>query len=126
MHAQIVTFLFFVPLSIFLLVPVLAEPRGGTQYSTSVQQTFPQGRVEYFIEGKRGPGAEDLCEDGLFFNEHYLLVVDGASDKTGLLYEGHTGGWICKEAVLEVFAGLSGRETPFEILERGNASRVVA
>lgn len=78
------------------------------------------GQVEHLIQSKRGSEHQDLCEDGLFYNDRFLVVVDGASDKTGRRYHGHTGGWHCKESVLRVFRRLQGGEEPVEIVKEIN------
>lgn len=91
-------------------------------YSEPTSSKIETGNVSYFIESKLGPTKNDRCEDGLFFSKDYLVVVDGASDKSGFLYDGHTGGWLCKETILRVFRELSGDESPEEVVARINAA----
>ncbi len=84
-----------------------------TNYSEVVNDTIKQGSIEYFIEGKVGNSskAHAKTEDGLFYNESYLAVFDGATDKSGKKYDGRKGGRVARDiiyCVLETLpAGLS-------------------
>ena len=86
------------------------------KFAGAEESKLPQGSLEFFLQSKKGPTHGESCEDGLFFSSHYLVVVDGASDKTGHRFDGHTGGWICKETILEVFRSLPGSEAPERIV----------
>lgn len=70
-----------------------------------------RGMLDYLVASKLGAEAqhEALCEDGLYFDDHYLVVVDGGTDKTGHRYgEGaQTGGRRARDLVLETFAELA-------------------
>ncbi len=58
--------------------------------------------VEQFVQGKtQNP---DECEDGIFVNEYFVAVVDGASSKTQKLYDGKKTGRIARDVVLSALA----------------------
>lgn len=69
------------------------------------------GVLDYLLASKLGAEAqhEPLCEDGLYFDDHYLVVVDGATDKTGHRYgdSAQTAGRQARDLVLETFAALA-------------------
>ena len=67
-----------------------AVAKDDLQYSKAIDQSLKSGKIAYFIEGKKGAGEKNnaVCEDGLFFNDHYLAVFDGATDKSGKSYDG--------------------------------------
>lgn len=54
--------------------------------------------VEKYINSKSGDISK--CEDGLFYNDHFVVVVDGVTSKEKLSKEGLTGGYIAKEVIL--------------------------
>lgn len=62
-------------------------------YDKATQQTLKNGELTYFLQSKNGAGEKNnaVCEDGLFFNDHYLAVFDGATDKSGKTYDGKKG-----------------------------------
>lgn len=92
-------------------------------YSKMTEHSLSHGEIKYFIEGKIGKGGEAnaKCEDGLFFNEHYLAVFDGATDKSGKKYNGHKGGRVARDIIASVFAELPANTPKEEVLERINA-----
>ncbi len=49
-----------------------------------------------------GKGNQDANEDFLIITDHFLLVVDGATDKTGHVVEGMKGGRFVAKAVAEL------------------------
>jgi hypothetical protein len=50
--------------------------------------------IEKFVTAK---GTSQECEDMVVVNQHFLGIIDGATDKTGLLYNGKTGGrWLAE------------------------------
>lgn len=53
--------------------------------------------IELFTEGKNPPTNEDLTG----WNETTLVLSDGATDKTGLSFEGRTGGELAAQLVVE-------------------------
>jgi glycerophosphoryl diester phosphodiesterase len=61
--------------------------------------------VEQFIQS-RTPNAED-CEDGIFVNNHFVAVVDGATSKSGTKWNGKKSGKIAVELILSRLGELS-------------------
>jgi glycerophosphoryl diester phosphodiesterase len=61
--------------------------------------------VEQFIQSKT-PNPDE-CEDGIFLTEHFAAVVDGATSKTGKMYDGKKTGRIARDLVLEALATLA-------------------
>lgn len=56
--------------------------------------------IEKFITSKTGNNED--CEDGLFINEHFVAVVDGATSKHNIRYHNKTGGQIARDTILDV------------------------
>lgn len=65
--------------------------------------------LEKFIEGKHPE--QDKCEDGLFYSENHIAVIDGVSDKSGLRYDGHTGGKVLKGIFIQTLASIRKEST---------------
>lgn len=105
-----------------LAVALPAFAKDDLQYSKAAGATLKSGQVEYFIEGKKGKGEESnrICEDGLFFNDHYLAVFDGATDKSGKSYEGRKGGRVSRDIIQSVFQELPPKASKEEVLKRIN------
>lgn len=61
--------------------------------------------VERFVAAKTGD--PDACEDGLFLGEHFVAVVDGATDKSGRRFAGLTGGRHVMLVLLDAMASLA-------------------
>ena len=74
-------------------------------YDKTVTDAIDSGAIEYFIEGKEGatPAGNAKCEDGLFYNNHFIAVFDGATDKSGKVYNGKKGGRIARDLIAGVF-----------------------
>ncbi|OKL44734.1 hypothetical protein [Pseudovibrio exalbescens] len=91
-------------------------------YSTPSEASISVGSIDYFIEGKKGPSEKgnQACEDGLFFNDHYLAVFDGATDKAGKKYDGRKGGRVARDIILSVFETLPPNTAPTEVLAKIN------
>ena len=53
---------------------------------------------------------EKLNEDGLFYNENFVAVIDGVTSKSKELYNGFTGGVLAKEAIKQTFVKFNGDE----------------
>lgn len=92
-------------------------------YDKPQQEMLAHGKVNYFIQSKIGAGEKNnaQCEDGLFFNEHYLAVFDGATDKSGKKYDGKKGGRVSRDIIQTVFQSLPPNTPKEEVLKRINA-----
>ncbi len=92
-------------------------------YDKPQQEILAHGKVNYFIQSKIGAGEKNnaQCEDGLFFNEHYLAVFDGATDKSGKKYDGKKGGRVSRDIIQTVFQSLPPNTSKEEVLKRINA-----
>lgn len=91
-------------------------------YDKPQQEVLTHGKVNYFIQSKIGAGEKNnaQCEDGLFFNDHYLAVFDGATDKSGKKYDGKKGGRISRDIIQSVFQSLPPNTPKEEVLKRIN------
>ena len=89
-----------------------------------VSDKIDSGAIEYFIQGKGGatPKGSAACEDGLFYNDHFIALYDGATDKSGKSYNGKKGGRIAEEIIENVFKGLPPEASKEETLARINRS----
>lgn len=91
-------------------------------YGQIVQDQIKEGKIEYFIQGKAGATLKgnNTCEDGLFYNDDFLAVFDGATDKSGKQYAGKKGGRIAQELISDVFAALPASASKEEVLNAIN------
>lgn len=55
--------------------------------------------LEKFIKGKAFD--ENLCEDGFYFSEDFVVVVDGATSKSKRNFDGKSSGKVATEIALE-------------------------
>ncbi|TNG97080.1 hypothetical protein FHQ28_06775 [Pasteurellaceae bacterium USgator11] len=102
---------------------VLANPPADNLiYDSEQHQTLKSGTIDYFIQSKNGAGAKNnaVCEDGLFFSDHYLAVFDGATDKSGKKYDGKKGGRVARDIIQAVFQELPPNTPKEEVLTRIN------
>lgn len=99
-----------------------AVAKDDLQYSKAIDQSLKSGKIAYFIESKKGAGEKNnaVCEDGLFYNDHYLAVFDGATDKSGKSYDGKKGGRVSRDIIQGVFQELPPNTDKAEILKRIN------
>jgi hypothetical protein len=108
--------------SLLLAVGVLVSSSAFADltYDKSVVDKTAGGVIEYFIQGKAGPGAKGnaSCEDGLFYNDHFVALYDGATDKSGKTYDGKKGGRIAEELIESVFRGLPADASKEDVLAR--------
>ncbi|WP_409500654.1 hypothetical protein ACJ7Z2_02230 [Mannheimia glucosida] len=95
-------------LSLLSIMSLPALAADNLTYDKPVLHNLEKGNLEYFIQGKGGAGEKNnqICEDGLFFNDHYLAVFDGATDKSGKKYDGKKGGRVSRDIIQEVFQSL--------------------
>ena len=109
--------LFFL-MSFLLPAAALAD----SVYDKPVNDRIGPGDIEYFIQGKGGATAKGnaACEDGLFYNDHFLAIFDGATDKSGKSYDGKKGGRIARDIIEEVFRGLPPDAGKEDVLARIN------
>ena len=93
-------------------------------YDKTVTDAIDSGAIEYFIEGKEGatPAGNAKCEDGLFYNNHFIAVFDGATDKSGKVYNGKKGGRIARDLIAGVFEKLPADASKEEVLQQINAA----
>lgn len=61
--------------------------------------------LEHFIKGKRED--QTLCEDMLFINDDFILVADGVTAKSDVLFNGKTGGRAAAEKVCQTVSRFS-------------------
>lgn len=103
-------------------VSLAAVAKDDLQYSKATEQALKSGKIAYFIESKKGAGEKNnvVCEDGLFYNDHYLAVFDGATDKSGKTYDGKKGGRVSRDIIQGVFQELPPNTDKAEILKRIN------
>ena len=66
--------------------------------------------------------ADHLCEDGIFHNDDFVAVVDGATSKGVLDWDGHTSGFQAKEILLAALRDLPADCTAQETITRLNES----
>ncbi len=71
--------------------------------------------VENFVEGK---SADAMCEDLIVVTADFAVVVDGASDSTGLRIDGQTGGRFAAEILRRSIECLPAAATAREFADR--------
>lgn len=76
--------------------------------------------IEQKILGKTV--ADHLCEDGIFFNDDFVAVVDGATSKGVLDWNGHTSGFQAKETLMAALRELPAESSAEETITRLNDS----
>lgn len=109
-------------LFILPLLPLATFAQDNLTYDKPVQAMIKSGSIDYFIQGKGGAGEKNnqICEDGLFFNDHYLAVFDGATDKSGKKYDGKKGGRVSRDIIQDVFQSLPPNTDKKVVLEKIN------
>ncbi|MGF7452797.1 hypothetical protein [Pasteurella bettyae] len=95
-------------LSLLSIISTSSFAIDNLTYDKIVTKSLSKGNIEYFIQGKGGIGEKNntMCENGLFFNDYYLAVFDGATDKSGKKYDGKKGGRVSRDIIQEVFQSL--------------------
>lgn len=76
--------------------------------------------IECFIEAKTGH--MKTCEDTYLFNEHYVAVIDGATNVSDQLFMGKTPGQHAAHLIKETILSLTGNEDIEEIITEINKS----
>src|SRR5690625_3347428 len=74
--------------------------------------------VEHFIQSRTGD--MDHCEDTYLCNEHYAVVIDGATNVSGQLLDGKTPGRLAANIIKNTIQHLSGQETIQQIIQAIN------
>lgn len=95
-----------------LAAPIGAGPgRDGVCQPLGVRWSV----VETFVQSK---SADRACEDLVVTTSDFAAVIDGATDETGTLYGGKTGGLLAAETLASTIAQLSARSTAREFADR--------
>lgn len=76
--------------------------------------------IEAFVEGKYAQ--PDLCEDIILDGPDWVVLCDGVTDKSGILFEGRAGGRVVAELVAAAVAAAPGGESPCAMVERINVA----
>jgi len=71
--------------------------------------------VEKFVSGKKND--PNLCEDAIIVSDHFIAVIDGATDKTGKQYNGVTGGKFATQTIANKIEKISPKICAFEAFE---------
>lgn len=74
--------------------------------------------IEKSLIGKN-PNHE-LCEDGLFYNNHFVVVIDGATAKGSMSWNGKTSGGFARDIILNYFQDVHPETSVEELLEEVN------
>ncbi len=69
--------------------------------------------LEEFICGKN-----ERCEDGIFYNDDFVVVVDGATSKGDRLWDGLTSGEYAKNIIIEMMRSFNREDDPIDILNK--------
>nr|WP_321262442.1 hypothetical protein [uncultured Sphaerochaeta sp.] len=76
--------------------------------------------LEQFLRSKRG--VPELCEDALFFNDHFAAVVDGCTSRKPIKGVPKSSGVIAKECILQGLESLQGNESMTQVFQVLNDS----
>jgi hypothetical protein len=79
--------------------------------------------LERFVQGK---SAGRACEDLVVTTSDFAAVIDGATDETGTLYGGKTGGLLAAETLASEIEQLSPRATARQFADRLSAALSLA
>ncbi|MFD1037228.1 hypothetical protein ACFQ3N_02160 [Virgibacillus byunsanensis] len=71
--------------------------------------------IEQYIQSKTGDIS--LCEDTFYCNDHFAVVIDGATSVSDRLYEGKTPGQQAAEMIKEAVKLLNGKEEIEQIID---------
>jgi len=81
----------------------------GTGYTGGVRWSVVEEFVETKVDGR-------VCEDLVVVTDSYALVIDGASDATGMDFGGRSGGQIAAETIQLAFNGMDPHATAREVV----------
>jgi hypothetical protein len=70
---------------------------------------------ELYIQSKTGD--INTCEDAYLCNEHYAVVIDGATSVSDRLYDGKTQGQLAADTIKEAVQTLGGQEEIADIID---------
>lgn len=76
--------------------------------------------IEQFVEGKDPDPA--LCEDLILVTGDFAVVVDGATDKAGVDFDGRSGGLVAAEALRDAFLELDREAELADLVGEASAS----
>jgi glycerophosphoryl diester phosphodiesterase len=76
--------------------------------------------VEQFIASKTG--IMSTCEDGIFINDHFVVVIDGVTDRSGKRWGGKSPGQVARDCIMETIPNIPPNTTPTEFFDRCNAT----
>ncbi|CDO03744.1 hypothetical protein BN988_02262 [Oceanobacillus picturae] len=74
--------------------------------------------VEQFIQSKSGN--IDQCEDTFYCNEHFAIVIDGATNVSGRQFSGKSPGQLAAATIRDTFLQLNGKEDIIAIIQSIN------
>lgn len=74
--------------------------------------------IEEFICGKQ----KEACEDGLFYNDDFIVVIDGVTSKGKKKWDGKTSGEYAKDIIISQFSTINKDVTAEELITRLNKS----
>ncbi len=105
-----------------LMMAISTTVFADVTYDKPVNDVIDSGLIEYFIQGKGGATQKGnaTCEDGLFYNNNFLAIFDGATDKSGKSYDGKKGGRIARDIIFSIFQSLPADASKEEVLSRIN------
>ncbi len=68
--------------------------------------------IEHFLQAK-GPNSSE-CEDGIVIHDDFIAIVDGATNKSGMKYNGENPGRVARNLALQAIGSLSPSTTPLD------------
>ncbi|MBZ5202032.1 hypothetical protein HU147_12460 [Planomicrobium chinense] len=63
---------------------------------------------------------QNFCEDGLFYNNHFVVVIDGATAKGSISWDGETSGGFARDIIVNYFQEVHPETGIEELLEEIN------
>ena len=85
-------------------------------------ETFPRDPFAVTAAFQHGKHPDpSRCEDAWADGDDFTVVVDGSTDKTGLRFDGRTGGWVVAQLVADVVSGARSGTSGVDLVEAINA-----